>query len=388
MLDQFRQLYGSTEGIRIFRAPGRVNLIGEHTDYNLGFVLPIALELATFVATAPSTDGKLRIYSEHKKEMYECRAAEVAGLEQSRNWTDYPIGVALELVHAGFPIEPANFLIRSTVPEGSGLSSSAALEVSSALAFLRGRPLEKLELAQLCQRAERNFAGMPCGIMDQYISLFGHAQSAIELDCRSLEHHLVPLPGGIAFVAVNTMVKHALASSAYEERVRECAEAVEHIRLIHPHVKSLRDVTDQQFESLVDSLPPAIARRARHVITETARVKRFAEACERGDYTAMGRLLVESHRSLQSDYVVSSPELDFLVEAALRMEGVYGARMTGAGFGGCVIAMLRNDSLDRFTNEIKPHYEKRFGIIPEVYLCRPSDGATEVKNFERIPGVV
>src|SRR5215472_4411241 len=161
--------------------------------------------------------------------------------------------------------------------------------------------------------------------MDQYISLFGHAQSAIELDCRSLEHHLVPLPGGIAFVAVNTMVKHALASSAYEERVRECAEAVEHIRLIHPQVKSLRDVTDQQFESLVDSLPPAIARRARHVITETARVKRFAEACERGDFAAMGSLLVESHRSLQSDYVVSSPELDFLVEAALRMEGVYGA---------------------------------------------------------------
>src|SRR5215469_4657962 len=161
MLDEFRQLYGSAEAIRVFRAPGRVSLIGEHTDYNLGFVLPIALDLATFVATAPATDSKLRIHSEHKKEMYECRAADIGRLERARNWTDYPIGVAVELVHAGFPVEPANLLIRSTVPEGSGLSSSAALETSTALALLLGRPIEKLALAQLGQRAERHFAGMP-----------------------------------------------------------------------------------------------------------------------------------------------------------------------------------------------------------------------------------
>ena len=173
MIDSFRSLYGSAEGVRVFRAPGRVNIIGEHTDYNLGFVLPMALDMATDVAIAPSADGKLRIHSEDRKETREFDAAAIAGLRPEHHWTDYPIGVAQEVVRAGFPVGPANLLIRSTVPDGSGLSSSAALEVSSALAFLGGRAMDPLDLARLCQRAERNFVGMPCGIMDQYISVFG-----------------------------------------------------------------------------------------------------------------------------------------------------------------------------------------------------------------------
>ncbi|HVN03188.1 MAG TPA: galactokinase family protein, partial [Bryobacteraceae bacterium] len=248
MIEAFRRLYGSADGVRIFRAPGRVNLIGEHTDYNLGFVLPVALDLATYVATAPAPDGKLRIYSEDRKESAEWPVADLGTLSPRRHWTDYPLGVAMELIRAGFEIHPANLLIRSTVPEGSGLSSSAALEVSTALALLGGRHMPPLELARLCQRAERGYVGMPCGIMDQYISVFGEEHAAICIDCRSLKHQVVRLPDGIAFLAVNTMVKHELSGSAYKERTEQCAAAVEIVRQRHAQVESLRDVTPAMFE--------------------------------------------------------------------------------------------------------------------------------------------
>ncbi len=275
--------FGSSEGrsrSAHFRAPGRVNLIGEHTDYNLGFVLPVALDLATTVAAAPSLDGKLRIYSEDRQELREFEASAIGTLAPTREWTDYPIGVAQQLAAAGFPIEPANLLIRSTVPEGSGLSSSAALEVSSALALLNGRALDKLELAKLCQRAERNFVGMPCGIMDQYISVFGRRHSAVEIDCRSLGHRLVSLPEGITFIAVNTMVKHALSGSAYRDRVQECGEAVAGMRTVYPEVESLRDVSPEMLARV--ALPGVPARRARHIVTEDARVNQFVDASSRG----------------------------------------------------------------------------------------------------------
>ena len=249
MIDAFRSIYGSADGVRVFRAPGRVNLIGEHTDYNLGFVLPVALDMATCAATAPAAGGKLRLHSVERQETREFDVAGLAELVPSHHWTDYPIGVAREVARLGFAIQPANILIRSTVPEGSGLSSSAALEVSSALAFLGGREVAPLELAKLCQRAEREFVGMPCGIMDQYISVFGREHSAVKIDCRSLDHQLVQLPDGVAFVAVNTMVKHALAGSAYKDRVAECAAAVTGIQRKFPYVTSLRDVASQdQFE--------------------------------------------------------------------------------------------------------------------------------------------
>jgi len=385
MTEDFRKLYGSAEGVRVFRAPGRVNLIGEHTDYNLGFVLPVALDLATYIATAPSADGKLRIYSEFRKEMREWDAAGIGALTPERHWTDYPIGVAQELLCAGLAIAPANLLIRSTVPEGSGLSSSAALEVSTALALLAGRSMDPLSLARLCQRAERNFVGMPCGIMDQYISVFGREHSAVEIDCRSLGHRYVELPADITFVAVNTMVKHALAGSAYKDRVAECAAAVAGIREKFAGVESLRDVSPEQLESVASSLPEVVARRARHVVTEDARVGRYVEASARGDLALMGKLLVESHRSLQHDYEVSCAELDFLVDTALDIEGVLGSRMTGGGFGGCTVTMLRPDAVARFGEEIAQAYQRQFQATPQVYACRPSAGAGEVSDFAAIP---
>jgi len=380
MLDAFRKLFGSAEGVRIFRAPGRVNLIGEHTDYNLGFVLPVALELATTIATAPSADGKLRFYSEDRHEMREFDAAGIATLQPEHHWTDYPIGVAQQLIAAGFPIAPANLLIRSTVPDGSGLSSSAALEVSSALAFLNGRDFDKLELAKLCQRAERNFVGMPCGIMDQYISVFGRKHSAVEIDCRSLGNRLVQLPAGITFVAVNTMVKHELSGSAYRDRVRECAEAVQGIAKVFPSVVSLRDVTPEQFESVAPRLPEVVARRARHVVTEDARVNAFTAAAASGDLARMGKLMVESHRSLQYDYEVSCAELDFLVDTALPMPGVLGSRMTGGGFGGCTVTLLRADDAPAFRDAIARAYRDKFNVTPAIYPCDPSDGASETST--------
>jgi galactokinase len=384
MKEDFHKLYGSAEGMRVFRAPGRVNLIGEHTDYNFGFVLPVALDLATYVATAPSGDGKLRIYSEFRKEMCEWNAADLGALTAKRHWTDYPIGVAQEVLRAGFAIEPANLIVRSTVPEGSGLSSSAALEVSTALALLAGRSLDPLDLARLCQRAERNFVGMPCGIMDQYISVFGREHSAVEIDCRSLGHRFVELPAGITFVAVNTMVKHALAGSAYRERVAECAAAVAGIQKKFPGVESLRDVSPERFESVAASLPEVVARRARHVVTEDARVGRFVEASARGDLAPMGKLMVESHRSLQHDYEVSCAELDFLVDTALGIDGVLGSRMTGGGFGGCTVTMLRPDAVARFGEQIAGVYERQFHATPQVYACRPSAGAGEVTDREKL----
>jgi galactokinase len=381
MIEGFRKLFGSVEGLRVFRAPGRVNVIGEHTDYNLGFVMPMALQLATYVGTAPSSDGKVRIYSEQHGDSFEWEASRTAELRRKKHWSDYPAGVAHELAKAGFPIEAANLYVRSSVPEGAGLSSSAALEVSSALAFLNGRHFAPLELAKLCQRAEVEFVGLPCGIMDQYVSVFGQEHSAVEIDCRSLEHRYVELPEAVSFIAVNSMVKHALGTSAYRTRVEECAAAVEKIRQRHPSVQSLRDVSVEQLEAVEKLMPPIIARRARHVVTENERVNAFASA----DLRRKGQLMFDSHRSLQYDYEVSCPELDFLVDEALGIEGVYGSRMTGGGFGGCTVTMVERSAAGRFREKIAASYRERFGIEPMVIECRPSQGAGEVADFSGIP---
>jgi len=311
--------------------------------------------------------------------------SEIPQLPPAHDWGDYPIGVAKQLMAAGVEIAPADLLIRSRVPEGSGLSSSAALEVSSALAFLNGRAFDQLQLARLCQRAEREFVGMPCGIMDQYISIFGRDQAAVEIDCRSLEHRDVRVPPGITFVAVNTMVKHALAGSAYQDRVAECTAAVVIIRRENPQVESLRDVSLEMFAHVESLLPKVVANRARHVVTEIHRVGEFVAASERGDLRGMGELMVKSHRSLQIDYEVSCAELDFLVDRALEIEGVFGARMTGGGFGGCMVAMVDRDAMAGFRSEIAADYQHSYQLTPAIYECAPSAGAEEVKNFETIP---
>jgi galactokinase len=286
--------------------------------------------------------------------------------------------VAREVLRAGFAIEPVNLLIASTVPVGSGLSSSAALEVATALALLGDRKLDGLELARLCRRAENDFVGMPCGIMDQYVSVFGRENSAVKIDCRSLEHETVALPAGAEILAVNSMVKHELGQSAYRNRVRECGEAVSSIRRRRPETASLRDVAAAEFASLASEIPEAPRQRARHVVTENQRVEDFIAASHRGDLAAMGELFVASHRSLQHDYEVSCEELDFLVDTALAIPGVLGARMTGGGFGGCTVNLVRPEAAGEFRTRIGAAYQDRFGLTPQIYLCRPSAGAGEI----------
>ncbi len=357
-----------------YRAPGRVNLIGEHTDYNLGFVLPIALDLACHVTREAADDGCLRAFSEDLGEERCWDIAALADAEPAADWGDYIAGVARELLRAGYTVAPARLRIRSTVPVGAGLSSSAALEVATALALLADRPMEPLDLARLCHRAETGFVGLPCGIMDQFISVFAREHAALRLDCRSLEAIFVGLPENAALVAVNTMVKHALGQSAYRTRVAECGQAVSAIRARRPEVSSLREASPDDF-GLLEGLP---LKRARHVVTENLRVEQFVDASRRGDLETMGRLFIESHRSLQRDYEVSCEELDFLVDTALTVPGVYGARLTGGGFGGCTVNLLEPEALPRFRSALSEAYSARFGLTPHFYPCHPGAGAGRV----------
>ncbi len=366
---------------RTFRAPGRVNLIGEHTDYNLGFVLPIALNLATYIETRPAGDGRLHVRSEAHGDERSWVLNEIGDAMPTRHWSDYVLGVARELVREGVELEALSMDIRSDVPEGSGLSSSAALEVCSALALLQGRHFSRLEIARLCRRAETDFVGMPCGIMDQFVAVFGHEHAAIRIDCRSLEYQTVALPPNVEIIAVNSMVKHELGASAYRTRVQECAIAVECIRALHPQVSSLRDATPEMLEK--SPMPRIVMRRARHIISENLRVELFINAAAKGNLGRMGELFNESHRSMQHDYEITCDEVDFLVDTAIGIHGCYGARMTGGGFGGCTVNLVEPGTVLSFSESIGARYRERFGIQPAIILCLPSEGAAEVDGADK-----
>ena len=362
----------------VTRGPGRVNLIGEHTDYTLGFVLPIAIDLAAFAAWRHTSTGTLRVFSTAFEAQREWPLTNLATLEPAHDWSDYIAGVARELLKAGYEVPGVDLLIHSTVPPGSGLSSSAALEVATALALLGGRPIDRVALAKLARAAENNFVGMPCGIMDQFVCVFGQEGAAIRIDCRSLQHEVVRLPKDVAIFAVNTMVKHELGQSAYRDRVRECGEAVAALRAEHPSVESLRDATPEQVEACRGAMPDAVYRRARHATTENRRVQQFVEASAAGDVQQMGRLFFTSHQSLRDDYEVSCAELDFLVDEARKIDGVFGARMTGGGFGGCTVNIVQPACLEAAQAALRARYQAEYGITPAIYECRPSDGASEI----------
>jgi galactokinase len=281
-------------------------------------------------------------------------------------------------VRAAVPLQGCELCIASDVPTGAGLSSSAAIEIATAFALLGDRKLEPLEIARLGQRAESQFVGMPCGIMDQYASVFGRKDAAIRLDCRSLEHEYVELPGEVRILAVNSLVKHELGTSAYRDRVAECRTAVEAIRRTHPEVQSLRDVTPSIFEETKHSIPEVPRRRARHVISDSDRVLQLGKAARAHDLIAMGKLFLASHRSMKEDYEITCEEIDFLVDEAMKVPGVYGARMTGGGFGGCTVNLVAPDSVGAFRDALTTAYEKRFQITPVFYECEPAAGASKV----------
>ncbi len=372
--DQFQQHYGIHPRL-IVRAPGRVNLIGEHTDYNDGYVFPVAIDRATYVAARPRDDQRVHIVAVDLDDEDEFALDQI---ERSAEhpWSDYVRGVAKALLVAGHILGGANLLIRSDVPRGSGLSSSAALEVATGYAFQVLNKLNLLgeELALLAQGAENSFVGVQCGIMDQFISALGQTDHALLLDCRDLNYRPVPLPSGVKIVVCDSQVERRLAGSAYNQRRAECDEAVRLFKQWYPKISALRDMTVAQFQEHEAALPEPIRSRARHVITENDRTVRSATALERGDIETFGKLMDESHRSLRDDYQVSIPEIDALVEAARRVPGCYGSRLTGAGFGGCTVSLVAQDAVERFQRDVAAAYLEATGQATAIYVCRASDG--------------
>jgi galactokinase len=369
----FRLIFGRPAKV-LASAPGRVNLIGEHTDYNEGFVLPLAVNRRIWVAAAPRRDDRVQIVSLNESARLEISLAEIA---RQGNWTDYPLGVIQQLEQRNLPVSGADLLFWGDIPVGAGLSSSAAIEVATVTAFegLLDFQVPMLEKIRLAQAAENEFVGVPCGIMDQFVVVAARAEHCLFLDCRSLDFELVPFQlNDYSLVVMDSKVKRALAASAYEQRRRECAEGVRIMAEENPRIKALRDVSIDELDSQRNRLPEGIFRRCRHVITENKRVLDAVAALRGGDLTRLGVLLNESHRSLRDDYEVSCEELDGLVDSALAQPGVLGARLTGAGFGGCAIALVPSSQVAGFEKAVSDAYSSRFHRQPGFYVCQAEGG--------------
>jgi galactokinase len=373
----FQALFGGAP--KLYRAPGRVNLIGEHTDYNDGFVLPAALELATYAAIAPRGDRTLNVHSLLMDETvsFDLDAAQP---KPRKDWSDYVRGVAVVLEKAGQRLAGADLLIDTDVPLGAGLSSSAAIEVATGYALLSnsGRPIDLTELALTCQRAENEFVGMRCGIMDQFIACHGAAGQALLIDCRSLERRLVPIDPNVRLVMSNTMVHHQHAAGEYNLRRHDCEEGVRRLSAVLPGIKALRDVTPEQLERHADLLGPTIYRRCRHVVTENARTVRAADALQAGDLALCGRLMNDSHVSMRDDFEISCPEVDVMAELNAAVDGVYGARMTGGGFGGCTISLVEAAAVETFKEGVARSYRAATGLEPQIFTSPPAAGVGSV----------
>jgi galactokinase len=375
---RFAEIFGG-KPTAVVRAPGRVNLIGEHTDYNDGYVLPVAIDRSVLVAAAPRDDRQVVI---HALDFSESATFSLDAIEhdQAKTWSNYQRGVAYFLEERGIKLPGLNAVVVGDVPIGSGLSSSAAVEVSMAYTWqvLAGFRLSRVELALLCQRAENEFVGMNCGIMDQFVSALGQRDHALLIDCRSLDYQPVPLPAEAAVVVADTMKRRGLVDSEYNTRRRECEEGVRILQRYLPQVQALRDVSVAQFVEYEGQLPGNVRKRCRHIIYENERVLRSIAALRAGDLNAFGRLMNESHISLRDDYEVSCAELDIMAEAAWKVDGVYGSRMTGAGFGGCTVSLVDEEAIEDFQARVAAGYEEATGIAPQIYVCRAEDGVTEV----------
>jgi galactokinase len=374
VLERFRQRFGHDGNL--FRAPGRVNLIGEHTDYNDGFVLPAAIDFSCWVAACSRQDRRLVVYSENFAEQVDVDLDEIHNWPR-KGWMAYPLGVASILEQEGRFRQGAELYIAGDVPLGSGLSSSAAIEVASGCALLHtsNTSLDLTQLALLCQRAENNYVGARCGIMDQFISCHGKAGHAVLLDCRSLEGRLIPIPDNVALVVCNTMVRHELAANEYNKRREECEEGVRLLKSAMPKIQALRDVRVQDLEAHRDLLPALIYRRCRHIVTENERTLLAANALQDRELEALSKWMAESHESLRVDFEVSCRELDIMVEIAGAQPGVLGARMTGGGFGGCTINLVEQKAVPSFIQNVESEYFKRTNLKPEILSMKAADGA-------------
>lgn len=385
----FVETYGGDESeLRVFESPGRVNLIGEHIDYCGGCVMPAALDMKTTIAARKRNDNVIRLKATDLDIMVETTIEKMYELKGKLKWGDYQIGVALELLGAGYTICGCDLLYDDTVPHGGGLSSSAAIEVSTALMFAtfsneaRGikKDIDMIEMAQLSQKAEWNFIGVKCGIMDQFASAMGKENHAIYLNCDTLQYEYIPLKlSGCKLVLTNTNVKHSLGSSKYNERRAECEDGLSILKKVLPGISELSNVTPKEFQEYKDILKDeTLKKRIKHIVYECDRVKESAKALKAGDIAAFGKYMLQSHESLKNDYEVSCNELDFIVDTAKNLGGVLGIRMTGGGFGGCTVAIVKDEAVDNFIETIDAAYEKQFGHPASFYVTNTGNGGKEV----------
>lgn len=378
----FRRYFDSFPA-HIARAPGRVNLLGEHVDYNDGFVLPAAIDRATYIAFSPADSNRTALWAVDLNERALFSLETLAAKTQLDGsplpeWARYPAGVAWALSEEHLAVRGMKAVFASEVPRGAGLSSSASVELAFAVAWmtLGGWEINPMKLALLCQRAENEYVGVNCGIMDQFTSACGEEDRLLFLDCRSLEYKSLPLPEQAGIVIADTSVRRALKASAYNERRAACQQALRLLKQDLPAIKALRDVSLSDFNRLSAKLPDEIEKRARHVVEEIERTHRAASSLENGNVTEFGQLLNECHISLRDLYEVSCPELDAMVRIAQSLEGCYGARLTGAGFGGCTVNLVARGKTESFVRALKAGYESEMGRHPEIYVCRASSGAS------------
>ena len=375
-IERYRKLHGEMPTV-IASAPGRVNLIGEHTDYNDGFVLPVAIDRSIMIAAGKRTDGLLKLTS---VDLLSSVTLPIDSLryDDEKRWTNYPAGVVSLLKRKGLKVGGANLVIRGNIPIGAGLSSSAALSVASTLTFsiLNDLNLPSLDSVRIAQETEMEFVGVQCGIMDQFISVMGKRGHAVFLDCRSLEYTHISFPAGVCLVICDTGSRRELANSAYNQRRAECEDAVRQLNKKNREINSLRDINMEQFQVLGSLLSPVARKRAYHVVSENERVRQSVAALKKNDVEAFGRLMKESHESLRNNFEVSSKELDAFVEIASSTEGVHGARMTGAGFGGSGICIVEKEKIDNLVSRLRSEFPKRAGRSLTIYISSIEDGAS------------
>ncbi|MEE1013418.1 MAG: galactokinase [Clostridia bacterium] len=380
---EFIKTFGGTEeGLRVFSSPGRVNLIGEHTDYSGGYVFPAALTFCTTVVARVREDGKLRLKATDLPDMVEGTLDTIDNFKDL-GWGNYQFGIFVELKKAGYNLVGADMLFHDTTPHGAGLSSSAAIEVSTAIAMATlggATEIDNIEMAKLSQLAEHNYVGVKCGIMDQFASAMGKENHAIFLDCKTLDYQLVPMEiDGYKLILSNTKKKHSLGASKYNERRNECETGFAILKEKLPNATCLGEITPEEFYPVADAIEnETVRRRVTHVIEEDARVKKSIEVLTKGDLETFGALMTASHVSLRDLYEVSCEELDILQAEALKIDGVLGSRMTGAGFGGCTVSLVKNESVDTFIEQVGKKYLEAVGHEAEFYITEIGNGGREI----------
>ena len=370
---KFKEIYN--EEPYLFRSPGRVNLIGEHTDYNMGFVLPAAIDKSIYISITGRDDDKCKIHALDMDDYYECS---LDNLEKSeKRWPDYLLGVVDQIIKEGHKIKGFNCVFGGDIPIGAGLSSSAALEAGLAYALnhIYNLGIDKLSLVKIAQRAENEFVGVRCGIMDQYINIFGKRGNVLRIDCRSLEKDYFPFDyENISIVLFDTKVSHSLASSEYNQRRKECSSGVKIIREAYHEIESLRDVSLDMLDEFKTKMDPVIYKRCKYVVEEDSRLLKACDALSVHDLNKFGTLMYKTHDGLSHDYEVSCKELDYLVEILKDNQNVYGSRMMGGGFGGCTINLIEKQSVETISREVKEKYLKKFGIEANSYVTQISGG--------------